>query len=87
MENFGTTQQISVGQTGFTASRPALELTQHHNRFILLVLSLGVKWPGREADHSPPPSTKVNDICTPIYIFMAWYLVKKRKFLHGVDLS
>jgi hypothetical protein len=35
----------------------------------------GVKRPGREADHSPPSSTEVNNACryisTPPYVFMA----------------
>jgi len=41
------------------------------------VLSLGVKWPVREADHSPPSSAEVNNAwsytSTPQYAFMAWY--------------
>jgi hypothetical protein len=42
-------------------------------------LSLGVKRPVREADHSPPPSAEVKKmwICTstPPYAFMAWCLI------------
>jgi hypothetical protein len=30
-------------------------------------LSLGVKWPGREADHSPPSSAEVKE-CVELYI-------------------
>jgi hypothetical protein len=45
-------------------------------------LSLGVKRPGREADHSPPSSAKVKNTwsytSTPQYVFMAWCLVKHR---------
>jgi hypothetical protein len=45
-------------------------------------LSLGVKRPGREADHSPPCSTDVKNewSYTSIsqYVFMAWCLVKHR---------
>jgi hypothetical protein len=44
-------------------------------------LSLGVKRPGREADHSPPSSAEVSAwscTCTPQYVFMAWCLVKHR---------
>jgi hypothetical protein len=41
-----------------------------------------VKRPGREADHSPPPSAEVKNawsyISTPQYAFMAWCLVKHR---------
>jgi hypothetical protein len=46
------------------------------------VPSLGVKRPGREADHSPPSSAKVKNAwsytSTPQYAFMAWCLVKHR---------
>jgi hypothetical protein len=45
-------------------------------------LSLGVKRPGREADHSPPSSSDVKNAwsytSTPQYCFMAWCLVKHR---------
>jgi hypothetical protein len=45
-------------------------------------LSPVVKWPDHEAEHSPPPSAKVNNAWSyasiPPYIFMAWYLVKHR---------
>jgi hypothetical protein len=40
-----------------------------------VALSPGVKWPGREADHSPPTSAEVKKKCiytsTPPYVFMA----------------
>jgi hypothetical protein len=43
---------------------------------------VGVKRPGREADHSPPSSVEVKNAwsytSTPQYIFMAWCLVKHR---------
>jgi hypothetical protein len=45
-------------------------------------LSLEVKWPEREADHSAPSSAEVKNAwsytSTPQYVFMAWYLVKHR---------
>jgi hypothetical protein len=45
-------------------------------------LSLGVKRPGREADHSPPSSDEVkyawSYTSTPQFVFMAWCLVKHR---------
>jgi hypothetical protein len=45
-------------------------------------LSLGVKRPEREADHSPPSSAEVKNAgsytSTPQYVFMAWCLVKYR---------
>jgi hypothetical protein len=43
-------------------------------------LSLGVKRPGREADHSRPSSAEVKNTwsytSTPRYVFMTWCLVK-----------
>jgi hypothetical protein len=43
---------------------------------------LGVKRPGREADHSAPSSAEVKNAwsytSTPQYVFMAWCLVKHR---------
>jgi hypothetical protein len=34
------------------------------------ILFLGVKRPGREADHSPPSSAKVNALSTPSCVFV-----------------
>jgi len=39
-------------------------------------------FPGREADHSPPPNAEVNAwsyTSTHHYVFMAWCLVKHRE--------
>jgi hypothetical protein len=45
-------------------------------------LSLGIKRPGREADHSPQFSAEVKNAwgytSTPQYVLMAWCLVKHR---------
>jgi hypothetical protein len=45
-------------------------------------ISLGVKRPGSEADHSPPPSAEVKNAwsytSTPQYVLMAWCLVKQK---------
>jgi len=45
-------------------------------------LSPGLKWPGREAEQSPPSSTEVQNSWSlpplPQYVFMAWCLVKYR---------
>jgi hypothetical protein len=54
------------------------------NFYILSSFSLGVKRPGREADHSPPSSSEVKK-CVELYLhsqyaFMAWCLVKYREF-------
>jgi hypothetical protein len=65
-----------------TASRTALEPTQPPIQQVLGDPSLGVKWPGREVDHSPPSSAEVKNewscTSTPPYAFMAWCLVKHR---------
>jgi hypothetical protein len=64
-----------------TASRTALEPTQPPIQWVPGALSLGVKRPGCEAEHSPPSSAEVNAwsyTSTPQYVFMAWCLVKHR---------
>jgi hypothetical protein len=43
------------------ASRPALGPIQHPIQCVPWTLSLGVKWPVREADHSPPSSAEVKE--------------------------
>jgi hypothetical protein len=78
----GFDSQREVGIFLFTtASRTALGPTQPPIQWVSGALSLGVKRPGREADHSPPSSTEVknawNYISTPQYAFMAWCSVKK----------
>jgi hypothetical protein len=64
------------------ASRTALGPTQPLIQWVLGVLSLGIKWPGREADHSPPSSAEVKNgwsyTSIPQCAFMAWCLVKHR---------
>jgi hypothetical protein len=47
-----------------TASGQALRPTQPPKRLVPGALSLGLKRPGREADHSPPSSAKVNNACS-----------------------
>jgi hypothetical protein len=60
--------------------RTALGFTQPPIQCVPGALSLGVKRPGREADHSPPSSAKVKNAwsytSTPQYDFMAWCSVK-----------
>jgi hypothetical protein len=43
------------------ASRTALGPTQPPIQLVPVALSLGVKQPGREADHSPPSSAEVKE--------------------------
>jgi hypothetical protein len=83
---------LTIGVLGFdsrlsiflftTASRTALGPTQPPIQWIRAALSLGVKRPGHEVDHSPPSSAKVKNAwsytSTPQYVFMAWCLVKRR---------
>jgi hypothetical protein len=63
-----------------TASRPVLGPTQLHTQGVPWVLSLGIKRPGREADHSHQSSAAVmntwNYTSAPSFAFMAWCLVK-----------
>jgi hypothetical protein len=62
-------------------SRLALGPTQPPIQWVPETLSLGVKWSGHEAEHSPPSSAKVKE-CVELYlhpnVFMAWCLVKHR---------
>jgi hypothetical protein len=48
-------------------SRPALKPTQPPIQWVLGALSLGIKRPGREADHSPPSSDEVKE-CVEVYL-------------------
>jgi hypothetical protein len=50
-----------------TESRPALGLTQPPIQWVPGALSLGVKRPRREADHSPPSSAEVKE-CVEVYL-------------------
>jgi hypothetical protein len=45
-----------------TASRLGLGPTQPPIQQVLVSLSLGVKWPGREADHSPLSIAEVKNV-------------------------
>jgi hypothetical protein len=49
-----------------TASITALETTQPPIQWVPGALSLGVKRPGREADHSPPSNAEVKE-CMELY--------------------
>jgi hypothetical protein len=51
-----------LGNFPFTiAFIPALRSTQPPIQWVSEDLFLGVKWPGREADHSPPSSDEVKN--------------------------
>jgi len=59
---------------------PVLGPTQPPNYWVPGALSPGVKWPLREAEHSPPRSSEVRNAwsytSTPQYAFMAWSSVQ-----------
>jgi hypothetical protein len=65
-----------------TASRTAVKLTQPPIQWATGALSLGIKPPGREADHSPPSSAEVKNAWSytsiPQYAFMVWCSVKRK---------
>jgi hypothetical protein len=64
-----------------TVSRPALGPTQPPIQWVSGAVSLGVKRPGCEADHSLPSNAEFKNAwsytSTPQYAFMAWCSVKK----------
>jgi hypothetical protein len=62
-----------------TAFRTALGPTQPPIQWVLGALSLGVKRPEREADHSPPSSAEVKE-CVELYLHSPIRL-------HGLVLS
>jgi hypothetical protein len=81
LDNRGFESRQELGIFLFTtASRPALWPTQPTIQCVSGARCLGVKRPGREADHSPPPSAEVkfawSYTSTPQYAFMAWCSVK-----------
>jgi hypothetical protein len=62
-----------------TESKTALGSTQPPIQWVPGALSLEVKWPGREADHSPPSSAEVKN---------AWNYTSTHPILfHGVVIS
>jgi hypothetical protein len=65
-----------------TASRLALGSTRPRIKWVLVVVSLGIKRPRREADHSPPSIAEIKNVRSyssiPQYVFMAWYVVSHR---------
>jgi hypothetical protein len=64
---FTSAQLISLKPNFTTASRTALGPTKPPIQRVLGVPSLGVKRPGREADHSPPSSAEVKE-CVELHL-------------------
>jgi hypothetical protein len=64
LDGRGAEVRVPVGARIFlhsTSSRPALGPTQPPIQWVPGALSLGVKQPGREGDHSPPTSAEVKN--------------------------
>jgi hypothetical protein len=69
-----------------TAFRTAMGPTQHPIQWVPGALSLGVKRPGREADHLHPSSAEVKNLWS--YGGIAWsYTSTSPIRVHGVVLS
>jgi hypothetical protein len=68
------------------ASRTALGSTQPPIQWVPGALSLGVKWPGHEANHSPPSSSEAKNewrsTSTPQYAVLAWCSAKAQGELY-----
>jgi hypothetical protein len=84
--------QVEISH-GFLAtfSRLALGPNNPPIQWVLGVPSLGIKRLKREADHLPPSSAENKNVWiysfTLPHIFIAWYLVTYRIYLHGVVLG
>jgi hypothetical protein len=62
LDDRGSRVRFPAGTGNFlftTVSRTAVGPTQPPIQWVPGVLSLEVKWPGREADHSPPSSAEI----------------------------
>jgi hypothetical protein len=74
--------QNHIQWQAFVSSRTALGPIQPPVQWIPGALSLGVKRPGREADHSPPYSSDVKNAWSihplPQYASMLWCSVKNK---------
>jgi hypothetical protein len=78
LDDRGVGVRVPVGARIFTSPCRPDRLwgpTQFPIQWVPGILSLGIKVPGREADHSPPTSAEVNKVwiytSTPPYAFMA----------------
>jgi hypothetical protein len=68
-----------AGNSSDTTSRPALGPIQLPIQWVPRALSLEIKQPGHEADHSPPSSTKIKE-CKELHLHSpnksSWYGAK-----------
>jgi hypothetical protein len=80
LDDWGLKSQQGLGIFLFTTtSRLALGPTQPPIQWVSGALSLEEKWPGCEADHSPPPSAEVKNVWS--------YISTPTVHLHGMELS
>jgi hypothetical protein len=74
-----------------TASRPDLGHTQPPIQWVIEAVTMAVKLPVREADHSPPSSAEVKSAWSytsnPQYDFMSWCQVISVEFNIGPHCS
>jgi hypothetical protein len=65
-----------------TASRLALVPSHPPIQWVPGTFSLGIRWPGRDANHSPPVNAEVKNewsyTSSLPYVFMPWCIVKHR---------
>jgi hypothetical protein len=85
LDDRGSRVRFSAGAGNFSLHHPVQNgsgPTKPPIQWVSRALSLGVKRPGREADHSPPSSAEVKNAwsytSTPQYVFMVWCLVTHR---------
>jgi hypothetical protein len=84
LDDGGIGVRVSIGsRIIFMSSRPAVGPTQLRINWLPGALSLGVKWLGHEAGHSPPTSAEVKK-CGSVHPFphmLSWhsvYFIKHR---------
>jgi hypothetical protein len=63
VDDRGVGVRVTVGQDFFfsTSCRPALGSTEPPIQWVPGALSPGVKWPGHEADNSPPTTAEIKE--------------------------
>jgi hypothetical protein len=81
LDDLGVAVRVPVGSRIFSypkSSRPAPRSTHPPIQWVLGDLSLGVKRPGREVDHSPPTSAEVKKM---------WIYTSTPICFHGIVLN
>jgi hypothetical protein len=77
---FNSRQGLRIFLFSTAASRPALRPTQPPIQWVHGIISLGIKRPWLEVDHSPTSIAEIKNMwsynSTTQYVFMVWGLVK-----------